>query len=150
MLVVGGPRLQCAYDVVYIRKEGINRDNSRLGVFEMTAIRGTRSSSLLFPSLLILGARSERQTPQQRNFTRAPDILCTCEKSQPTANRVTPLRPHYIGIRKCGYGGSACDQLSVPRAEIRKIPIKPSAIARGEGRVSTWPNLISLFGTDRK
>lgn len=37
---------------VYTRKEGINRDNSRLGVFEMTAIRNTSLIPVALDSLL--------------------------------------------------------------------------------------------------
>lgn len=104
---------------IYARKEGINRDNSRLGVFEMTAIRNTSLiPPLALDSLLQTLRRSTRQTPQRGNFTRAP-VLCICEKSQPTANHVTPFMPHF-SIRK---GDSErqrllCDQLSVSRAEI--------------------------------
>lgn len=113
----------------YIRKEGINRDNSRLGVFEMTAIRGTRSPSLSFSSLLAERSLGPNDKLCNSEISRARLALCTCEKSQPTANRVTPLLPH-AGIWKRDYGRSSCDQLSVPHAEIRKVPIKPSAITR--------------------
>lgn len=102
---------------IYTRKEGINRDNSRLGVFEMTAIRNTSLIPLVLDSLLQTLRRSIRQTLQRGNFTRAP-VLCTCEKSQPTANHVTPFMPHF-SIRKGDLGERLlCDQLSVSRAEI--------------------------------
>jgi len=92
-----------AHTTRYIRKEGINRDNSRLGIFEMTAIRGTRSSSPSFSSLLAGRSLSPNDKLRNDEISCARLALCTCEKSQPTANRVTPLRPH-AGIRKRDYG----------------------------------------------
>lgn len=96
----------------YIRKEGINRDNSRLGVFEMTAIRGTRSPSPWSSSLLAgrsLGVRTTNSSATAKFHAR----VWHCAPARKAKRRLIalpPLRAHAPAF------GSACDQFSVPRA----------------------------------